>query len=588
MRTDTLHGRPAAIASWRRGVLVWLAVLALSTGCAYYNTFYNAKAAYKKAENERRNTPAGGTGSYQQCIEKCLSLLRYYPKSKYVDDALFLIGMSRFHLGEYVQARSSFEGLLERFPETEYAERAYYTMGLAALRQDDAAGSAKAFETLSQRFPDSRLNVEAVFRKAEAKLESRDFDKAREDLRAFLRDHPKSRLVGDAQLRLARTYYDEGRYREAREEYAKVLQHGVTPASQYEVELHIALSLRSQAEAVLSNPALQQYTKMHRAAGKIESLDLAPPSKNSQGSTTSDPESQEGAEPLEAAALDSAVVATPDSAVALPPLDAASATSLQQAEESLAEALRRLELLRKPAIRLGLEKNLDIDLAVSRALLGEPRQAIADLDQIARTHPRSDYSARAHFEIAEIHRRLGAYDKARTAYDTALQEKRDAPVSQTAQKRSAAITARSAAATQLERAADVVQRWRLQAAGGAVPVDSLEAHIALTAEFEGLASQLLRVAEIDLFELGQPLAALREFQQLRSDFAGSLQDARAAYGIAWIYDHELDDAARARQAYEVVVREFPATPQGIRARTLLENWTETGPRPEGSDPSSRP
>ena len=151
----------------RSGLALGLAVLIAGSGCAYFNTFYNAKSEFRRAETDRKASlsgSGGGEGGYQKCIEKCQSLLRYYPKSKYIDDALFLIGMSRLYRTEYIQSRASLEDLVERFPKSSYVEPALYWMGVAALKQGDAAGAAQAFGKLAEKFPESKLNVEAVFR----------------------------------------------------------------------------------------------------------------------------------------------------------------------------------------------------------------------------------------------------------------------------------------------------------------------------------------------------------------------------------------------------------------------------------------
>ena len=81
--------------------LVAAAVIALllqSCG-GYYNTFYNTKKVYKEALEEQKRRPVNdnrpGSGEiqkYDKAIEKASKLLQLYPNSRYVDDALLLIG----------------------------------------------------------------------------------------------------------------------------------------------------------------------------------------------------------------------------------------------------------------------------------------------------------------------------------------------------------------------------------------------------------------------------------------------------------------------------------------------------------------
>lgn len=565
---------PRAIRRHITGVA--LAVVVATAGCAYFNTFYNAKSFYKKAEKERTTSQGvGGGESYQKCIDKCLLLLQYYPKSKYVDDALFLIGMSRLHRGENAQARASFEGLLERFPSTEYAERAWYHMGLAALRQEDAAGAARAFEQLAKDFPNSPLRVEAVFRGAEARLGTGDLENARRELSAFIEAHPKSPLVGEARLRIARTFEDEQRWAEAQTEYARVGESSVTPEVRFEADLRGTLALRSQAEDLLANPALQPFTRMHRAMAT---------SRRAGRSVVAGV--QAVSDSIGTAAAAEPAAAQPDSTQeSLPPLSAELAAEMARAEGMMLTVSNRLLGLRKPASRLGRKDELEIEIAITRAFIGEPEEAGEDLDQMARSSPKTDQSARAHYEIGEIRRRLGFYDQARESYEASLREKRGTSVSPLATRKSTAITARSAALEGLRSEDDVLARWRAAQADSAAANDSLEARIALTAEFEDLASKQLQVAEIDLLELDQPLLALTEFERVLTHYPGSFSAPKAAFGIAWIYDYRLRDVARAQAAYDRVAREFPTTAQGREAQAILTAWNS---RTEGGEPSSRP
>lgn len=606
------RGRP-------RAVLAAALVVVLATSCAYFNTFHNAKSEFRKAEGERKSLATGGGGeaTYQKCIEKCQTLLRYYGKSKYVDDALYLIGMSRYYRGEYVQARASFEDLTERFPKSEYVERALYSSGLAALHQGDAAGAAQLFQALATQFPNSKLNEEAVFRSAEARLDDHDYERAREDLRAFMAAHPKSDLTAEAQLRLARTYSEEKRPAEARAEYAKVLERGPSDEIRYEAQLNMALALRSQAEEVLANPAFQRIRRERTAAT------AQPPGKKPAREKAPDMPENPDAVPPEGIVADSIAALTPAQvdSVARAEQDAKEATwtpedeaQLQNAEAQLEEVWAQLMGLRKPAAKLGRQAEHAVEMAVTRALRGAAEDAQDDLDQIARSQPRTDLALRARYEVGEILLRQGDFAKARAAYDEALREKRDGPVAELAQRRSSAIVSRTASVDKLRGAKTAVSRWRDVEAGRPVEIDpkqkpahpadlkdgkgtkdaataagdSLGVIIAVQAEFESMAAEQLRVAEIDLFDLDQPLLALREFERVLTDYKGSLQGPRAAFAVAWIHDRRLRDDKRAHEAYETLVQDYPGTPQAREAQSILEHWNDPGARPEVKSSSLRP
>lgn len=549
-----------------RLLAVWLVFLC---GCAYFNTFYNANKLFNEAEKLR--TEKGGSEEraapqYDACIKKCLDLLRYHPNSKYVDDALYMIGVSHFHRGEYVQAQASFRDLLEGHPESDFAERALFHMGLASLAMGDRGGAASAFETLERDYPDSQLKVDAAYRTAEALMEAEDNEATRQALREFISENPQSQHVGAARLRIADTYYDELRFPEARSEYLAALDSKLSDEQLYEVKLQVALTKREEAALILADPAL--YTE----------ADL-PPGLRLQ---------------LQGAMPDSVISALP-AATALP--------GSLQAERDRARALLEsatldLEELRKQAQKLGVDLNLRIERAVTLALLGDPEEALGELDQIARTELRSDIGSKAQYEIGEIERRLGRWDKALEAYNAAQRSSSKSYTAELGLKKSTAIRARMAALDQLREADDVRRRWRLVQGleplrqGETSPAsgpDSLRMVAEIERRFEEMATQLLRVAEIDLFELGQPRLALRECQQLLADYPGSSQSPRAALGIGWINATYLSETERALQAYDYVMREYPGTPQARQAREFATKLRETqAAAQEVMGPSSQP
>ena len=101
----------------------WLILLALagSSGCVYFNTFYNAQKYFRQAEKERRvheeqhaswELEEGATEAYQvprpqkadqlygQAARKASRVLEDYKESELVDDAMFLMGRSFYWRGE--------------------------------------------------------------------------------------------------------------------------------------------------------------------------------------------------------------------------------------------------------------------------------------------------------------------------------------------------------------------------------------------------------------------------------------------------------------------------------------------------------
>jgi len=111
----------------RKIKIIPLIAILLFTGCAYFNTFYNAKKYFNEAERSysktHRITPKERR-EYEKVIEKCSKILEFYPNSKYVDDALYLMAISYLRIGNRHKARRKFEELFKFYPNSKYIPKA--------------------------------------------------------------------------------------------------------------------------------------------------------------------------------------------------------------------------------------------------------------------------------------------------------------------------------------------------------------------------------------------------------------------------------------------------------------------------------
>ena len=105
--------------------LAALILIFIFISCAYYNVFYNAKYYFNKGYKATQNNNSDKItteerNNYQKAIDKSEKLIRLYPKSKYVDDALILLGKSYYYLGDMYRAKNNFNLLKENFPESKF------------------------------------------------------------------------------------------------------------------------------------------------------------------------------------------------------------------------------------------------------------------------------------------------------------------------------------------------------------------------------------------------------------------------------------------------------------------------------------
>jgi outer membrane protein assembly factor BamD (BamD/ComL family) len=122
--------------------LLVLALALAGSGCAYFNTFYSAKknfeaaelARVQSAEDPEGRANAGQAALYDKAIEGATKVVLTYSKSKWVDDAILLIGRSLLAKGDYAGAQRKFAELEANFPTSDLMGDAVYWSAVAADR----------------------------------------------------------------------------------------------------------------------------------------------------------------------------------------------------------------------------------------------------------------------------------------------------------------------------------------------------------------------------------------------------------------------------------------------------------------------
>ena len=222
--------------------------LILFSACAYYNTFYNAEQFFNNAAKERKkrertqvvelspeeqqearrrgelttsstvNKPtASEMQNYQKAIEKASSVLEYYPKSRWVDDALIMVGECFFYRGEYSKAKRKFEEIIQLYPGSEFIPQAEILLGktLLAVGEFDAAEKKFRDITLNTRFPRS------VRQSAEYELGSLYFEKG--NYEAAAEEYARTAKESDDRLIRAMSFYRLGECRIQLKQYEEAV-----------------------------------------------------------------------------------------------------------------------------------------------------------------------------------------------------------------------------------------------------------------------------------------------------------------------------------------------------------------------------
>lgn len=146
-------------------------LLSLFAGCAYYNTFYNARKKYGEALELFRQNPDNPVAAEETLLDDAIygagKVLANYPESRWVDDAQLLLGDAFLLKGQrtltgsgtssYNDALMAYGAVLVMSGNQRVLDRARLGLGRAAMFLDRHSDAAASFREVSHQ--DRRLHT---------------------------------------------------------------------------------------------------------------------------------------------------------------------------------------------------------------------------------------------------------------------------------------------------------------------------------------------------------------------------------------------------------------------------------------------
>jgi len=190
-------------------LLLLLSAVTFSSGCVYYNTFYNAKKAFNEAEKAREKNKytsgRGGTAQYKIAIEKSLKIIDNHPNTKYYDDALFVLAVSYFHTNEFNKADRRFRELLANYQESEFVKESELYLAKTKLQLKDQDEAMQLFEKIFVADYEKSFKSEAALELGIYHFDNKDYREAQTYLLAV-----RDSLGNNAEKRIAQKYIADG------------------------------------------------------------------------------------------------------------------------------------------------------------------------------------------------------------------------------------------------------------------------------------------------------------------------------------------------------------------------------------------
>lgn len=210
---------------------------------SYFNTFYNAQRAFREAEEEvitaqkefREKSalgavftiPSTARTKFTSSIEKNSKVLSFYPQSKWVDDALLMIGQAYFYLNDDVRAERKFLELAVKFPESDLVDVSTLFLGRSLIRQKKITDGVKRLGELLEKTISINENVAgaAAFELGQHNFSQKNYEEAEH---YYARSLP---LIDDEdeqayiQYQIAQCHDNLKQYAKAEEEYNRVKEY---------------------------------------------------------------------------------------------------------------------------------------------------------------------------------------------------------------------------------------------------------------------------------------------------------------------------------------------------------------------------
>jgi TolA-binding protein len=241
-------------------------LLTLFANCAYYNTFFNAKKYFNDAEKERNkrleqirkreqtskttrqsnlDKPSSGElKNYDQSIEKASKVLEIYPKSRYVDDALFLLGKCFYRKEDYNKAQRKFLELIQNFPRSDFVPESKLWLGKTNIELQDYETAEKNFHDILNSKSKDEIRDEAQFLLGGLFKRKKDFITAIDEYtKATQRTKDKS-IRANAYYEMGDSYYQLKNFASAVESFRQARKYSPDSKFEFNAMLRAGLALK--------------------------------------------------------------------------------------------------------------------------------------------------------------------------------------------------------------------------------------------------------------------------------------------------------------------------------------------------------
>ncbi len=233
----------------------------------YFNSYYNAKKHYDEALLELYKNPPksldtnyfapyvanqGVRTKFNIVIEKTSKIIQFYPRSKWVDDAIMMIGEIYYYEDDNDLALKKFNELIENFPTSSHFWKAHllYARTLYNMEAfDEALNYIAKYSSQALEIGENDIAAELYLLAGQIYLERGEYVKAEKSYSQTLKIDADGKLLAIAAYQQGRIYELRQDYEFARIAYNKVADYKPNESLKFRSELNSARMLRESGKS---------------------------------------------------------------------------------------------------------------------------------------------------------------------------------------------------------------------------------------------------------------------------------------------------------------------------------------------------
>jgi tetratricopeptide (TPR) repeat protein len=272
------NNRHILLLAKRTGFVLMLVTLAGNSGCAYFNTYYNAQKLYNSASQKHRQFPdtAAATSAEKDALKKAIDkyadVALKYPNSRWVVPSLYNMGNAYYLRGEYDKAARKYQEIWQYYPESKYSPWSQLNSALISynLKQWD-----KVLWELSQiKTGDRDINQRTAYLEALVLQAVPDYPKAVISWERFLHNHYKSDLAIDARYNYARCLFSLNEFSNSVRELEIILDSRIKRNFRYQATMLLGQAHQGNGSYSRALPLYRRLLKRESDKGRISAIEL--------------------------------------------------------------------------------------------------------------------------------------------------------------------------------------------------------------------------------------------------------------------------------------------------------------------------